>query len=480
MLVVVKRGEEELREWLATEAGFIEGFCTFEEEPIFLEPFQRAFLRNKSRYRCVAKARQIGFSWLFAGEAIARSHFEDGHTSIFVSYNLDDSKEKIRYCDQFYESLPLAYKKRRITDSKFELAFESNKGTPGTKNRVSRIISHPSRAPRGKKGDIYLDELAHYLNDRTVYSGSTALILRAEGAQLTVCSTPLGQRGIFWEIDKQRGGQKYGAYARQRVPWWLSRFFCKDVKRAALEAPQMPTPERVHKFGKQGIIDQFNALELGIFQQEFELSYLDDTDAFYPYELILACTDPDLMVYNEFSDIPRLKGRLIGGFDVGRTKDSSELVLFEEIGERKILRLIKEYNQVPFREQEGDLKRLLEILPVARLSIDNTGIGMQLAENLSQDFPQVERVTFTLASKERLANDFKIQLQSRILVLPMDRKLIGQIHGVRRVVSRANRIKFVAPRDATGHADRYWAATLAAQRELITADEAISVTIVRV
>ena len=55
----------------------------------------------------------------------------------------------------------------------------------------------PSKPPRGKRGDAYLDELAHYVNDREVYTGSTALILRSHG-QLTGCSTPLGRRGIFW------------------------------------------------------------------------------------------------------------------------------------------------------------------------------------------------------------------------------------------------------------------------------------------
>ena len=89
----------------------------------------------------------------------------------------------------------------------------------GPGKRLSRIISNPSKAPRGKKGDIYLDELAHYVNDREVYRGSSALILRSHGP-LSGASTPLGRRGIFWEIAHEelwphphhvRGGGSGGA-----------------------------------------------------------------------------------------------------------------------------------------------------------------------------------------------------------------------------------------------------------------------------
>ena len=146
---------------------------------------------------------------------------------MFVSYNLDDAKEKILVARQVHEELPLAYRKRLVVDSKTELAFESN----GTNKRLSRILSHPSKAPRGKKGDVYLDELAHYVNDREVYRGSTALILRSNG-QLTGCSTPLGRRGIFWEIANEEL-RTYPHHTRQYVPWWLCRFFCADTKRAS-------------------------------------------------------------------------------------------------------------------------------------------------------------------------------------------------------------------------------------------------------
>ena len=92
-LGIVKRTEEEFAEWLAREPGFVEGLLSCDDEPVRLEEYQRNFLNNRSRFRWVTKSRQVGFSFLFALEALARCHLRDKHTAVFVSYNLDDAKE---------------------------------------------------------------------------------------------------------------------------------------------------------------------------------------------------------------------------------------------------------------------------------------------------------------------------------------------------------------------------------------------------
>jgi hypothetical protein len=112
MLGIVKRTEEEFAEWLAEEWGFLCGLASFDDEPLVLEPYQIAFLQNRSRFRWVTKSRQVGFSFLFALEALARCHLREKHTAVFVSYNLDDAKEKILVARQVHEELPHAYQKR--------------------------------------------------------------------------------------------------------------------------------------------------------------------------------------------------------------------------------------------------------------------------------------------------------------------------------------------------------------------------------
>ncbi len=129
-------------------------------------------------------------------------------------------------------------------------------------------------------------------------------------------------------------------------------------------------------------------------------------------------------------------------------------------------RLLRRYEQVPFSEQETDLRRLLDQVPVARLSIDRSGIGMNLAENLARDYPQVVPENFTNESKERWATDMKILLQRRDIALPRDRELVSQIHSIKRRVLPSGKVSFDAERSGRGgHADRFWAIALACPKE---------------
>jgi phage FluMu gp28-like protein len=461
-LIVVKRSEQEFADWVATETGFLTTFGAFGDEPIKFEPYQLAFLNSEAAYRCVEKARQVGFSWIFSGEALARSHLREQYTGVFVSYNLADAKEKIAYCQQMHEELPLEYQKKRIVDSKLEIAFQSNSGH----RRISRIISNPSKAPRGKKGDIYLDELAHCVNDRDIYKGSTALIIRSRG-QLTTCSSPLGRRGVFWEIARQEV-RPYRSYWRQAVPWWLCSFMCKDVVTASRLAPKMATAERVERFGTKAIRDQFDSLLLEDFQQEYECVYSDETLTFFPYDLILPCTDPELVLADDFAEVRSVaRGRLVAGFDVGRKKDLSVLTIWEEtLGGDLEMRFMKSFERVPFAEQEADLTAMLTILAIARLSIDHNGIGMMLAENLSREFPGVVvPEDFTAANKEVWCTDFKIRLQKKACRMPRDRDLVAQIHSIKKGVTAGGRVTFDSERDAKGHADKFWSCAIACRKE---------------
>ncbi len=457
---IVKRTEQDLSAWTCSEWGFVSGFMRWDGEPVRLERYQLQFLKDRSRFRWATKSRQVGFSLAFALEALARCHLRDAHTALFVSYNQSDATEKIMVARQLYDELPTALQKRLVTDTKTELAFESN----ARGKRVSRIISVPSKPPRGKRGCVYLDELAHVLDGRAVYTGATALILRS-GGQLTGASTPLGQRGIFYEIASEEF-RRYPHHSRMVVPWYACRFFCTDVAKAMAEAPRMETEERVRAFGSPDIIEQFDSLELGEFQQEFEAAFISEALAYFPYDLVLPCTDDRLALPHEFDDIPRPKGRLVAGFDVGRTRDRSELAVFEEVGGRFVCRLLRSYDQVPFAVQEGDLRQMLEALPVVRLSIDKSGIGMHLAENLARDFPQVVPEAFSNESKERLATNMKILMQRRDIVLPRDRGLVGEIHSIKRRILPSGKVSFDAERTVRGgHADKFWAIALACQKE---------------
>lgn len=428
-------------------------------DPIDLEVYQKAFMLNRERKRCVEKARQTGFSWIFAGESMARCHLRDTQTSIFISYNLGDAIEKVRYARELADSLPNGFRKKLVEDAKTHLTFEDGQG------RQSRILSHPSRAPRGKGGDVYLDELAHYQNDREVYKGTTALIARYPDAQLTVCSTPAGKRGIFWEIARQETENEYPGFFRQKVPWWLSKHYCLDIA-AARDAGVgvMPTDQRVEEWGTDAIIEQRQSLLLDDFQQEFECNFVDEKHSYYPWSDLLAVSK-DLKLEEGFHNW-EVRGRLTAGYDVGRRRDLAALCICEEIDGHVFIRYLNWWQKRSFPEQHATLAEMMDALPIARLAIDEQGIGMQLAEQLEDEYgsSKVQKATFTLQNKETWATDLRVLIESRDITIPRDRDLLTQMHSIRRVVI-AGKPRFDAESNAGHHGDLFWATALATQRE---------------
>ena len=467
--VIVKKDRNDYLKWLATEEGFLQAFGAVDDDPILWEDFQLDFFRDRSRFFHCNKSRQIGFSFCIAAKSLARTHLRNGYTSVIVSYNLDEAQEKIRYARAFYDNLPLEYQRPLKRDSLSELEFAGY-----GRKRGSRIKSFPSKAPRGKCGDIMLDEFAHYPRDEEVLTGSKANIIRIKDAQIAMVSTPMGNRGQFWEVGSQYN-KAYPDYRRVEIPWWLCSSMCKDIPTARETAYAMPTAQRVELFGKEPLKEQYrNALSDEDFQQEFECAYQDDQVSYYPYDLIQPCTHDKVRVATEIDQIGSTKncvtnftgGALVAGFDVGRVKDKSVLTMFEkDDAGTYVLKFRKELHRVRFAEQESYLCRVMDLWPqIARLSIDATGIGRNLAENLQEKYP--DRVTsemFTIASKSKWCINFKMLLQNRSIMLPKDRGLVNQIHAIRRIYTSAGNVVFNSGRTKDGHADSFWSAAMAVQ-----------------
>jgi phage FluMu gp28-like protein len=97
-----------------------------------------------------------------------------------------------------------------------------------------------------------------------------------------------------------------------------------------------------------------------------------------------------------------------------------------------------------------------------RLEIDQSGLGMQLAEDLKRGYgSQVEPVTMTAPVKESLASLILATFQRGDLTIPNHRPLIDDLHSVERTVTLAGNVRYAAPREAGSHADRWTALALA-------------------
>jgi phage FluMu gp28-like protein len=411
-----------------------------------LTDYQRAFLSDPSPLRAVLKARQTGFSWLFALEALSGA-IAEGRFSIFVSLNREEASEKTLYAREMYETLPHAMKPRLLRAGAWEMRL-SNGG---------RLLSFPCRAPRGKaNADLYLDEMAFYPNSEAVYTGALPVV--SHGGRVTLASTPSGDRGMFWRavLDADVAGQ----YSQHRVPWWRAPWFCTDPD-AATAAGEMETEERIRRFGTPVLSRLYGAMDRSAFQQEYELRFVDTNEAYIGWDEIEPCvTDTPLL--DTWEALRALGTPLYAGMDIGRMHDPTEIVIVSLEGGVCTVRCIRSLVRVSFQEQEAVASAAMNGAGIRKLALDASGMGGPVGESLYGRFRgRIEPVTFTLTGKQRLASEVKWRLQNGALRLPRRQSLLEQIHSVRRLATAAGNTRLSAREGGMHHADQFWALALA-------------------
>ncbi len=432
------------------------------------EPFQIAHLDDETMLRIENKSRQIAWSWVCAAESVADAILAR-QSSIFVSINLAEAKEKIRYAKQVYHALRIGGLPNLVGDSQLHMEFDNG----------ARLLSMPSRPPRGKaRHNVYLDEFAHLQRPRDIYAASLPII--SKGGRLRIGSTPFGPQGLFWEMFTEQL-QPYPGYRRATTPWWLVGSMCIDVRTARKVAPTLTQIDRVERFGRDRLKLIFANMLAEDFGQEYECSYADESSAWITwaewqsaqsaalYCEHVTCTahaiDAALSVIDQVAEMWRdqkIEQQFTLGMDVGRTRDTTELYVTGITTTGSFpLRLAVTLDRVPFTEQMTVASTMLRRLPIIKAYIDKTGIGMQLAEQLETAFPvKAEGVTFTNPAKVQWATEARMLVQQRKVIVPVERDLAYQVASVKRVKSGAT-VLFDVERTSHHHADKFWAWALA-------------------
>ena len=172
------------------------------------------------------------------------------------------------------------------------------------------------------------------------------------------------------------------------------------------------------------------------------------------------------MTVNEIAEYIRdghIEQALVGGMDIGRTRDTTEIIF---------LGVSQFTNQLPYRfhvtlekteweKQEAVVNKLLDVLPVTSFLIDRNGHGNELAERVSMRFPQAEGVNFTNETKRLWAVEAKLRAQRAEVPLPLERDLAYQIHSIRRKITGAGNSQYDTEGNEKHHADMFWAWALA-------------------
>jgi phage FluMu gp28-like protein len=472
----------------AERLAYCDAFVKYNNKPIELDRWQELYIQDASPFSIILKGRRVGFSFAAALKGLVKANDFDrtDYTRQYVSYNMEDAVEKIRAAKMLYESIPVRHKKRLIIDNRTSLEFlDINKKT------TSRLISIPCRPPRGRGGDIVLDEFAIYMKNasRAIYTAALPVISR--GGAMEIGSTPLGLLGMFAEIWHDR--KNFSKFTQFNVPWWQSQALCINVEEARkADVKEMDTQTRVTQFGKESLHNAFDNMFLEDFQQEYECTFIDGSQSYIPLDLIYANTpgrneeswehmgeivtesgneekDVEVHVFKEADSLrsgynPKEHGRLFIGYDVARRRDAAVIFVIGEMpdGKKKSIAEIVMINK-DFEYQRDQFRKIMSIGAVVRACIDQTQIGEMIVEWLQKEYGavRIEGVMFNIQSKEELAMGVKMGLENREFLLQNDRRFHAQIHSIKRIATSGGAFRYDSERDESGHADSFWAWALA-------------------
>lgn len=496
-------------------------------------PFQIQMLNEESTLMAYNKSRQIGFSFMSAGDALFDGIVKGKYTVVTISYNLEEAREKVLYLKGWWESkvddpslIPLSSEfddygnwrgaspnriqrwPEMITSNSLEVRFSNG----------FRFISLPCKPPRGKQATVLLDEFAHAQHANAIYTAAFPMVTRGLGGfnRLIMGSTPIGASGKFWEVFTDE--EKYPDFRRYSFGWWQLRELCLHPIEAELffrtcEKNEESLNYMVRKWGTDRMQFIWRNVLYEDFAQEYAMQFLDESESFLSWELIKSCyptsyvnmdsdeydleneelsedaedlweeaylyvkargVDKCLDALRKLADWVadgRIEGPFVWAYDVGRTRDASEVSIFSVEGRMLRQRAVLTLPNTKFEDQKAVLRRVCQDLPVVRGLIDRGGIGMQLAEEMEGRYGMAATgIQFDAANKNMWAVRMKMAMQhSRITLVP-DRDQETQLHSIKRVISSDKIIKYEieddtvedgAGKNRKHHADKFWSVAMA-------------------
>lgn len=140
-----------------------------------------------------------------------------------------------------------------------------------------------------------------------------------------------------------------------------------------------------------------------------------------------------------------VKGRVyVFGLDLGKVRDPTVLILLDVDVERKhvTVRHIDEYPGMEYSNQIGHILQLPRRFAVVGGTVDMTGVGQAVCEDLLKDIPGSEGLTFTQQSKADMANLAKKYFEEGRITIPNNPKLIMQLNNLSYKFSKGGHLLF--------------------------------------
>ncbi|CAA0130467.1 Uncharacterised protein [Starkeya nomas] len=408
----------------------------FGAEPIVpLYRYQRRWLRDPARFKAAMFSRQSGKTFTTTLE-VADNCFEAVVRQRRERWVILSRGER-----QAREAMEEGIKRHCAA---YQLGFEAHEfdwqGDSGSHKALEVTLPHGSRitalpanpdTARGFSANVFLDEFAIHKDSKEIW-GALFPVVSKRGLKLRVTSTPKGKGNKFYELMTSDD------------PVWSRHVV--DIYQAVADGLDRDIDEL-----RRGLADE------DLWQQEYELKWLDEASAWLSYDLINSCED-------EYAGDPDSYqgGVCFVGVDIGRRNDLFVIQVLEQVGDVLWDRERIELKRATFAAQDEALDEIVRRYRIGRICMDQTGMGEKPVEDAQRRYgSRVEGVLFTGPNKLVLATAGKERFEDRtIRIREGDQPLRSDLHKLRKVASATGAPRFVAERD-DDHADRTWALFLA-------------------
>jgi phage FluMu gp28-like protein len=446
--------------------------------------YQIDWLNDTSRIKIWEKSRRIGATYCQSYEDVRDCAKNIVPAVWFSSADESAAKEYILYCAKWAKMFDLGARDMG------EVVIDKEKDIKGLQivfsngNRITALTSNPRRF-RSKGGKIVLDEFAHH--EDQVQMWKAAKPSATWGFPIRIMSTHQGKKQFYKFLE---------AAKKKKLTWSVHT---TDIYMAVNDGlvdkilQKKTTEEERKDWLKQEEQDCFDPVT---WQEEYCCNAQDESDSFIDYELIGRVSEDNVLwegcplempfngkaikeakhkssiwvhelidKFRHFLQGQNIQGNLFLGFDIARRKDLSCIWVCEKIHNISITRAYIVLENCRFWVQEEILYSILSLPELYRACIDETGIGIQLAERAQEEFgtAKVEAVNFASGNiRTEMAFNTKREFEDRTALIPDLTEIKDDIHSIKKVTTSANNIRLLADstEDVSGHADRFWGLSL--------------------
>ncbi len=404
---------------------------------VTLLPYQQRWFQDRSRFKLGRWSRQTGKTFTTTLEIVDDVHeaMTQGRRARWIILSRGERQAK----EAMQGALIPHAKAYGAAIREIEGEFATAEGTTfravevefENGSRVSALPANPDTA-RGFSANVFLDEFAWHQDARAIWAALFPAV--SAGHRLVVASTPRGKGNRFYELATDRSGR-----------WSVHLVTIHDAVRDGLA---------------RDVAELRDALgDDQLWRQEYECEWLDEASAWLSFDLIDGCEHDDAGRPESFQG-----GSVYIGNDIARRHDLWVAWVIEIVGDVAWTREIATLRGATFAQQDAELDRLIENYNPVRVAMDQTGMGEKPVEDAQHRHgSMIEGVIFTGPRRLALATALRERLEDRTIRIPAgDRRLRDDLHAVGKTVGPTGAPRLIGGRSGDSHADRFWAAALAA------------------